>query len=184
MSTRTVAVAHRERMLAEGIAAALGRFPGIAPVAATDDMSVVAQLGPRIDAAAIDVCHPRAGEVADVLRRSGVRIVFVGEQDPEGGLSVPTSASVAALATALAPGVVPAKGPPTKLTAREREVMSLVAKGLVGKQIARRLAISPKTVERHKTRIFSKLGVPNQAAAVSVTFGSERGAEPWIQSST
>jgi DNA-binding CsgD family transcriptional regulator len=36
----------------------------------------------------------------------------------------------------------------------------------VGKQVARHLGISPKTVEQHKTRIFAKLGVPNQAAAV------------------
>ncbi len=39
---------------------------------------------------------------------------------------------------------------------------------MAAKQVARYLHISPKTVEQHKTRIFSKLGVPNQAAAVSI----------------
>ena len=37
-----------------------------------------------------------------------------------------------------------------------------------GKQVARHLGISPKTVEHHKTRIFAKLGVPNQTAAVTL----------------
>ena len=48
---------------------------------------------------------------------------------------------------------------------REQEILRLVARGRSGKQVARQLGISPKTVERHKTRIFAKLGVPNQAAA-------------------
>jgi DNA-binding CsgD family transcriptional regulator len=51
--------------------------------------------------------------------------------------------------------------------------MRLVSRGLVGKQIARQLGISPKTVERHKTRIFAKLGVANQAAAVNVAFATD-----------
>ena len=51
---------------------------------------------------------------------------------------------------------------------RERQILSLVTDGLAGKQVARVLGISPKTVERHKTRIYSKLGVPNQAAAAGL----------------
>ena len=43
-----------------------------------------------------------------------------------------------------------------------------MAAGLPGKQIATRLGISLKTVEQYKTRIYAKLGVPNQAAAVSL----------------
>ncbi len=45
---------------------------------------------------------------------------------------------------------------------------------MAGKQIARALGISPKTVEQHKTRAFKRLGVPNQAAAVAaLTVGRE-----------
>jgi DNA-binding CsgD family transcriptional regulator len=45
------------------------------------------------------------------------------------------------------------------------EILSLIARGLSGKQVARHLGISRKTIEHHKTRIFAKLGVPNQTAA-------------------
>jgi DNA-binding NarL/FixJ family response regulator len=54
------------------------------------------------------------------------------------------------------------------LTARELGVLSLVGAGLTSGQISRRLQISHKTVENHKQRIFAKLGVQNQAHAVSV----------------
>jgi DNA-binding NarL/FixJ family response regulator len=71
-----------------------------------------------------------------------------------------------------------------KLTGRERQILSLVAEGLAGKQVARVLGISPKTVERHKTRIYSKLGVPNQAAAAGLAVRHlENGDSGWNQSS-
>jgi DNA-binding NarL/FixJ family response regulator len=53
------------------------------------------------------------------------------------------------------------------LTPREREVLAAMVDGLASKAIARRLGMALKTVESHKTRIFDKLGVPTQAAAVS-----------------
>ena len=46
-----------------------------------------------------------------------------------------------------------------RLTAREREVVSLVGEGLKNKQIAERLAISQSTVRHHLTSIFDKLEV-------------------------
>lgn len=52
------------------------------------------------------------------------------------------------------------------LTARERDVLEQVAKGLHGKEIARILGISVRTVEVHKTRIMTKLGVRNSAELV------------------
>jgi DNA-binding CsgD family transcriptional regulator len=45
--------------------------------------------------------------------------------------------------------------------------------------VARHLGISPKTVEVHKTRIFAKLGVPNQAAAVYALGNRMEGSELW-----
>jgi DNA-binding NarL/FixJ family response regulator len=56
-------------------------------------------------------------------------------------------------------------------------VLVLVAKGLAAKQVARQLGISHKTVERHKTRIFSKLGVPNAVAAVGFLASVESSVE-------
>jgi HD-GYP domain-containing protein (c-di-GMP phosphodiesterase class II) len=51
------------------------------------------------------------------------------------------------------------------LTAREREVLQLLTTGLPNKGIARRLAISPKTVGNHVEHIYGKLGVSNRAGA-------------------
>ena len=45
------------------------------------------------------------------------------------------------------------------LTEREREVMALVLGGKLNKQIADELAISMKTVEVHRARVFDKMGV-------------------------
>ena len=53
---------------------------------------------------------------------------------------------------------------------------------MAGKQIARVLGISPKTVEQHKTRAFKRLGVPNQAAAVAMLTEGRGGA--WSPSTT
>ena len=51
------------------------------------------------------------------------------------------------------------------LSAREREVLSLVAVGLPNKSIARRLTISEKTVKAHLTRVFTVLGVRDRTSA-------------------
>ncbi len=51
------------------------------------------------------------------------------------------------------------------LTAREREVLVLLADGLPNKQIARRLGISEKTVKAHVTKVFTAIGVSDRTAA-------------------
>ena len=51
------------------------------------------------------------------------------------------------------------------LSAREQEVLRLVAQGLANKQIARRLAISERTVKAHLTNIFGRLGVSDRTQA-------------------
>ena len=47
------------------------------------------------------------------------------------------------------------------LSPREREVMSLLVKGMHNRSIAEALGISPRTVEVHKARVMEKLGVDN-----------------------
>ena len=54
------------------------------------------------------------------------------------------------------------------LTAREREVLSLLAEGLEQVEIGRRLFITPKTVATHIQRILAKLGVHSRAQAVAM----------------
>jgi DNA-binding NarL/FixJ family response regulator len=51
------------------------------------------------------------------------------------------------------------------LTAREVEVLGLLARGHSNKQIARRLVIAPKTAANHVEHIYSKLGVASRAEA-------------------
>lgn|SRR5574341_184199 len=53
-----------------------------------------------------------------------------------------------------------------ELTAREREVLDLIAHGISNAQIAERLVISPKTVSNHITSIFSKLQIADRAQAI------------------
>jgi DNA-binding NarL/FixJ family response regulator len=54
------------------------------------------------------------------------------------------------------------------LTAREREVLKLVATGCPNKEIAERCAVSEETVKHHVTHIFDKVGVSNRAQLVLV----------------
>ncbi|MFW5942546.1 MAG: response regulator [Chloroflexota bacterium] len=59
-----------------------------------------------------------------------------------------------------------AEGPFPELTAREREVLALMAQGLTNTAIAQRLVLSPKTVRNYVSNIFSKLQVSDRAAAI------------------
>jgi DNA-binding NarL/FixJ family response regulator len=52
-----------------------------------------------------------------------------------------------------------------ELTDREQEVLALVAEGLPNKLIARRLAISERTVKGHLTHIFERIGVTDRTQA-------------------
>lgn len=69
-------------------------------------------------------------------------------------------------ALALLPSRGTTRRPPReKLSAREREVLALVAVGLPNKSIGRRLQISEKTVKAHLTRIFAALGLYDRTSA-------------------
>jgi predicted ATPase/class 3 adenylate cyclase/DNA-binding CsgD family transcriptional regulator len=63
------------------------------------------------------------------------------------------------------PSVKPSSSFPAGLTAREVEVLRLVAQGLTDAQVAARLVISPRTVKTHLTSIYNRLGVDSRTAA-------------------
>jgi DNA-binding NarL/FixJ family response regulator len=69
----------------------------------------------------------------------------------------------ALLARATAPGAF-------GLSARELEVLRLVATGKTNRLIARELCLSEKTVDRHVSNIFDKLNVPSRAAATAFAY--------------
>lgn len=54
---------------------------------------------------------------------------------------------------------------PAGLTHREAEVLSLLARGLTNREVARALRISPKTVGNHVEHVYTKAGVGTRAAA-------------------
>jgi DNA-binding CsgD family transcriptional regulator len=56
------------------------------------------------------------------------------------------------------------------LTARELEVLRLIAAGLTNRAIADRLGISEKTVARHVSNLFVKLGLSSRSAATAYAF--------------
>ena len=67
------------------------------------------------------------------------------------GESVPAGSPAAALA------------PPGRLTAREREIVALIAEGDSNRAIADKLYISPATAARHVANILEKLGFNSRA---------------------
>jgi DNA-binding NarL/FixJ family response regulator len=54
---------------------------------------------------------------------------------------------------------------PGGLSAREMEVLALLARGYTNKQIAARLVVTAKTVSNHVEHIYGKLGIGSRAAA-------------------
>jgi DNA-binding NarL/FixJ family response regulator len=176
MRETTVLVAHRAQMLGEGLAAALARFTGLVTVGVATNAAEIRHPRYHVDAVALDAGIDDAQMLASELRRRGTRVVFIGSAPaPDESAWVPTEASIDRLAAALAPAALataPHASTKRALTRRERQILELVAGGLAAKQVARTLGISPKTVEQHKTRIFAKLGVRNQTAAVSVLLGA------------
>jgi pimeloyl-ACP methyl ester carboxylesterase/DNA-binding CsgD family transcriptional regulator len=67
----------------------------------------------------------------------------------------------------------PAASPFAALSARERQVLALMADGLSNTDIAERLQISEKTVRNHASNLFDKLGVWSRAQAI--VFARDRG---------
>ena len=63
-------------------------------------------------------------------------------------------------------------GEPHGLSAREAEVMSLIADGQTNGEIAAHLFLAEKTVKNHVRRIYSKLGVGSRPAAIAYWRGA------------
>ena len=79
-------------------------------------------------------------------------------------------------ATLLAPPPAAQPAPtPDGLTAREVEILALIAKGLTNQEIAAQLYLSSHTVKTHVNRIFAKTGSRDRAAAIGYAHRSNIG---------
>lgn len=72
-------------------------------------------------------------------------------------------------------GEMPEDAPDLGLSAREAEIMSLIADGRTNGEIATRLFLAEKTVKNHVNRIYSKLGVDCREAAIAQWHGAKAG---------
>jgi len=109
----------------------------------------------------------RAAKSPEEAARALAEAASAGRIDPD--------AVAAVLAAAGAP--VPKIARPAGLTDREAQVISMVAKGLLTKQVGYRLGISAKTADRHLQNAYAKIGVSTRAAAA--LFAMQHGLTSW-----
>ena len=109
----------------------------------------------------------RAGVSGYVLKQSvAEELVFAIKEVLKGRIYVSPSVAENLVEQALNPGEArPSglQGGSDKLSARQREVLQLIAEGQSTKEIASTLNVSIKTIEFHKTRIMKQLGVHSTA---------------------
>ncbi|AGK80142.1 Two-component system response regulator [Streptomyces microflavus DSM 40593] len=111
-----------------------------------------------------------AGATGYLLKDAPREELFAAVRAAADGRSVLSPAVASRLMTRVRTPASPADAP---LSAREREVLVLVARGTTNREIAAELFISEATVKTHLTHIFAKLGTKDRAAAVAV--GYDRG---------
>ncbi|MFH9392576.1 response regulator [Streptomyces sp. NPDC017413] len=112
-----------------------------------------------------------AGATGYLLKDAPREELFAAVRAAADGRSVLSPAVASRLMTRVrAPAADPAGA---ALSAREREVLVLVARGTTNREIATELFISEATVKTHLTHVFAKLGAKDRAAAVAV--GYDRG---------
>ncbi|MDU0477947.1 response regulator transcription factor [Staphylococcus chromogenes] len=100
-----------------------------------------------------------AGAVGYLLKDSDPTVLIDGIRTAARGESVLSTK----VATRLMGRV---RNPETSLTAREREVLELVAEGMSNREIAKKLVLTEATIKSHLGHVFSKLGVNSRTAAI------------------
>jgi len=110
---------------------------------------------------------------ADILRavEAGASGYLLKDSDPEKLIDAIRAAARGE--TVLDPGVAQRlyrriRAPHEDLSAREIEIVTLVARGMSNRAIARELFVTEATVKSHLVHVFSKLSVDSRTAAVAV----------------
>lgn len=107
----------------------------------------------------------RAGACGYLLKRSSHGEILDAIREILQGGAPMTSAIARKLVTAFQDPAHPAD-PGTALSAREREILDLLARGLSNKEIGAKLNLSPFTVKNHLAKVFEKLHVRCRTEAV------------------
>ncbi|MEM1441592.1 MAG: response regulator transcription factor [Verrucomicrobiota bacterium] len=137
---------------------AIGGFKDLAPEA---DVVILTQFDdrPRVFEAI------SAGASGYLLKNTPVhRIVGELRSIAEGG--APLNSQIAKMVLTTFSRMIPKTGEGESLTQREQEVLVLLSEGLMRKEIADRLNLSPHTVDVHIRNVYSKLQVNNVTTAI------------------
>jgi DNA-binding NarL/FixJ family response regulator len=135
-------------------------------IADANEVLAVTELGPT-SARIVGVHDSLASAVVGAALAGGVTTMV----DTSSAASVLIDAVVGSGAVTRLRWSRPTIGP-MPLSPRERSVLALIAAGNTSPEIGAALEISTRTVERHKQRIFERLGVQNQAHAVAIAVRS------------
>jgi DNA-binding NarL/FixJ family response regulator len=107
-----------------------------------------------------------AGAAGYVLKHSAPAELITAIRAALAGKTYLTPTLAGEVFQALQPGAPAASDPVAKLTARQREILQLLAEGHSAKEIARTLDISVRTVEFHKYQMMETLGLRHNAELV------------------
>jgi DNA-binding NarL/FixJ family response regulator len=103
-----------------------------------------------------------------VLKGSSLNeLVSIMQLAVQAGLAVPRSLDPVLLDQYLQPAEAGRVSASIPLSPREHDVVRLVAQGRTNKEIAERMSISIRTVERHRTSVMNKLGLQNRAEMIA-----------------
>jgi DNA-binding NarL/FixJ family response regulator len=117
----------------------------------------------------------RAGASGFLLKTVPADQLVAGVRTVAGGEALLAPAITRRLIEAYTSRGAPAPGPPRgydELTAREREVLTLLARGLTNAEIAAELVVEPSTVKSHVAAVLLKLGVRDRVGAVVLAYES------------
>jgi len=112
----------------------------------------------------------KAGASGYLLKNTNIQQLIEGLKELHNGGS-PMSANIARKLVSLFREEHIESEPTTGLSKRENEILQLLSKGLLYKEIAEQLGISIGTVRQHIHKIYEKLHVQNRTEALNKAFG-------------